>query len=429
VVREGRPGWGGPFSAALLAVLLSMGAPTPRASAAGEPGDRFRVVDAWARAAPASSARSVEGLALYLNQGMRDETEVARAAFTWIADNVAYDLAFGREWTAPDVVLEGGRAACYGYAALFKSLVEAMGLEGAIIIGHGKGRGYEPGQATTRAHDHMWNAVKIGGEWRLVDCTWGAGYVDDGGRFVRRFTDHYFLTPPEEFAYDHLPYGPRWQLVASPISNAEYVGRVNVKPPFFERGLRLVSHQSVRIETGSHLEVTIGAPPDTALTAALYERDRKLGREYTFAQREEKGFVVRATFPHRGSYVLQVFARPRNAVGEQYETALKYAVEARASAGSRAGFPEMYESFAARGCRVERPLSGELRAGTKVEFSLWAPGAEQVVAAKSSKAWWPLERRGDRFRGVVPAEGGELTVFARFPGKTRYEGLLKYVVR
>jgi hypothetical protein len=177
------------------------------------------------------------------------------------------------------------------------------------------------------------------------------------------------------------------------------------------------------------LEVTVGAPQDTAVTAALCQGGRQLAEEYTFTQREATGFVVRAAFPSRGSYLLRVFARQRDAVAQTYEAAVEYTVEARSGAGSGAAFPEVYDSFLARECRLERPLTREIPAGGKVQFALTAPGAEEVVVGRSDEVWWVLEKQGDRFSAEVLTERGEVTVFARFPGERRYEGLLKYVAR
>jgi len=418
----------------LLAALVVGG----RAAAGDEPG-RYVLVDARARAAPASCAMSVEGLATYLGQWVNDDAEKARAVFTWIAHNVAYDVSLRGKEQETSSVLRSRRATCSGYAGLFEELGEALGLEVEIIAGHGKGRGYEPGQGLDSTLDHAWNAVKTDGEWRLVDCTWGAGHIDEQGRFLRRFTDHYFLTPPEEFAYDHLPDDAKWQLLPTPISETEYLNRVHLKSLFFERGLWLVSHRAAGIQTGSSLQVTIGAPPDTVLTAALLaaaplagaprKDGRQLAKQYAFTQRERDGFVVRAVFPSPGSYLLRVFARRRAAIGEEYETALNYAVRALSGAGAEAGFPEVYDSFLARECRLERPLTRKIPAGEKVEFSVQVPGAEKVMVVRSEEAWWPLDKVGDRFSGEVVAEAGGLTVFAKFPGKRRYEGLLKYAVR
>lgn len=418
----------------LLAALIFGG----RAAARDERG-RYALVDARARAAPASCAMSVEALTTYLGQWVNDDAEKARAVFTWIAHNVAYDVSLRGKRQETSSVLRGRRATCSGYAALFEELAEALGLEVEIISGHGKGRGYEPGQGLNSAFEHAWNAVKIDGEWELVDCTWGAGFVDEQGRFVRRFTDHYFLTRPEKFVYDHFPDGPDWQLLHAPISKDEYVKRVHVKSLFFERGLWLVSHRAAGIQTGSSLQVTIGAPPDTVLTAALLaaaplagaprKDSRQLAKQYAFTQREHDGFVVRAVFPSPGSYLLRVFARRRAAIGEEYETALDYAVRALSGAGAEAGFPEVYDSFLTRECRLERPLTRKIPAGEKVEFALSVPRAEEVVVLRSEDAWSVLDKQGELFSGAVLVQPGRLRVFAKFAGMTKYEGLLEYVAR
>lgn len=412
-----------------LAVLVGMLVVLTGRPTAADTDARLAAIDARARAAPASSAMSVESLAAYLQQRTRDEREKARAAFTWIAHTIAYDGSLRNKAASAKTVLAQRRAACYGYAVLFEALVEAMGLEAEIVGGHGKGQGYEPGHGMESAQNHAWNAVKIGGRWGVVDCTWGAGHMDEQGRFVRRFTDHYFLTPPEEFVYDHFPDDARWQLMAGPISEGEYLNRVHVKPVFFERGLRLVSYERAGIRADSSLQVTIGAPRDTVVTAELYQAGRQLGTQYTFTQREAKGFVVRAVFPTRGSYLLRVFAREREAVGGKYEMALQYAVEAGAGAGKSAGFPEIYDTFLTRECRLAQPVTRGVPAGRKVQFALTVPGATEAVVVRTDGVWWVLDRRGDWFSGEVLTEAGDVTVFAKFRGSRRYDGLLKYVAR
>ena len=53
---------------------------------------------------------------------------------------------------------------------------------------------------------HAWNAVFLGGFWRLLDCTWGAGKVEEDGTFIKELNEHFFLTDPDELIYTHFPY-------------------------------------------------------------------------------------------------------------------------------------------------------------------------------------------------------------------------------
>lgn len=49
------------------------------------------------------------------------------------------------------------------------------GLHCVEIKGHSKSVGYEPGmQITPDTFQNTWNAVLIDGDWRLIQCNWGA---------------------------------------------------------------------------------------------------------------------------------------------------------------------------------------------------------------------------------------------------------------
>ena len=147
-------------------------------------------------------------------------------------------------------------------------------------------------QKTLLLYRHVWSAVKIAARWHLLDCTWCAGRVR-GGTFVKRFSTHHWLTPPHEFAVDHLPDAPSLQFLATPLSTAQFFMQVSVcvyicvhvcvfvrlklavardsqrcvaivrllQPPrsatFFTRGLQLLSHSTVAVTCGAVEVVTL----------------------------------------------------------------------------------------------------------------------------------------------------------------------------
>jgi len=413
----------------VICVVLVLGAGlAAMPAAADDTVDEFAAADAHALAAPESVATSVSALSAYLVESAQNDRDKARAIFRWITLNVAYDVSARADSRDAEIVLSRRRVICYGYAVLFKALAEASGLEAEVVIGHSKRSAPDLLEEPDARPNHAWNAVRISGEWQLVDSCWGAGYLDEHRRFVPSFNAHYFLTPPEVFVYDHFPLDPGRQLLDPPISEDEYLRRVHVRPPFFDCGLRLVSHQSAVIDADESLTVTIGAPAETLLTAALYLDGWDLQDGCTFAQRDADGVVVRARFPTAGAYVLRIFARRQDAPGNEYAWALDYAVRARSGAQSEGGFPRVYQSFLARNCRLDGALSRTLPAGEPVEFSLTVPGAEDVVVATGGSLR-RLPADGSRFTGEVPVSPGPVVVFARFAGGPAYEGLLQYTGR
>ena len=407
------------FGALAIALLMSAGV-------WADAGD-YAAIDRHARAAPPQAERSVAALARYLTEPAQDDSSRARVVFTWIATNISYDVS--RLGKTPDAssVLTERRAVCAGYAVLFKALAEAAGMEAVIIYGEARGRG--PGAARTSdgLFNHDWNAVKVEGEWRLVDCVWGAGHLDERSRFVRRFDEHYFLAPPELLIYDHLPKDQKWQLLPRPLSRQEFLRQVEVHPAFFDYQIRLLSHTQGRIEAGSRVTIAIGAPPEVNLMASLHRNNIELAEGHTFAQRTEAGYQIEAVFPKAGNYVLKVHARRQDSEEQGYDCALEYRVHATASDGS--SFPKMYLSFQEGNCVLGEPMSGVLPPNKPVRFKLTAPEAEDVLVFCDGSAERLARQNDGSFLGSPTLPPGEAIVFAKYPGQTKHLALLRYRVK
>jgi hypothetical protein len=126
--------------------------------------------------------------------------------------------------TGAQNTLKTRKGLCDGYSSLFYELAKSAGLDVRRIRGYSKGHYYYPGRKFDDVN-HEWVAVKIDGDWRLVDPTWGAGVIEDG-RFVKKFDGTYFLTPPAYFLFDHLPSDPNWQLVRDKMDLEEFEAQV-----------------------------------------------------------------------------------------------------------------------------------------------------------------------------------------------------------
>ncbi len=171
----------------------------------------------------------------------------ARAIFRWVTDNIAYDCRYfnktaykGKEpetfecnsddsldcvirknvWEMRYInhLLDSRKAVCQGYAMLFKKMCNIAGMESEVIPGYIRTEEYQIGSPGEL--DHAWNAVRINGNYYLVDATWAAGSCSkkDNGKlkeFHKHFDDYYWLTPADEFARDHYPEEPKWVLIAN----------------------------------------------------------------------------------------------------------------------------------------------------------------------------------------------------------------------
>jgi hypothetical protein len=195
----------------------------------------FSKIDRHARRTPAEVEEDIRKLTAYLIEPAQDETEKARALFSWITQRIQYDEEAsgpGQDRINQNLgdILRRKKAICQGYAELFAAMGRRAGLEVEVIDGYSKGT--VTASPRLNKPDHSWNAVRIEGEWHLLDATWGASLLQDGNAFASGGRNSYFLTPPLTFLQDHLPAMPMWQLIDCPIeAEAFRIGEIPTAAP------------------------------------------------------------------------------------------------------------------------------------------------------------------------------------------------------
>jgi hypothetical protein len=385
----------------------------------------YEEIDLHALNVPSSAEATVESLAAYLIEPAKNDREKARAIFRWITENIDYNVEvfFGGGTGAinSEDVLKSRNSVCYGYSDLFLSLAGEAGLQAVRISGYGKGYGYAPGKNFRGPANHAWNAVKINCSWYLVDCTWGAGYVSGEGKYMRKFDDRYFMTPPTQFIFSHFPEDACWQLLDEPLSKGKFEKLVYLESDFFNLGLNLVQRNGT-ISADKQINVSIFAPEDILMMAKLeYADGAAAGDGYTFCQRDGGRYDIYAQFPAAGSYILKAYAKRMDDSGK-YDSVLEYGINA--SSGGGAGFPMTFETFSETGAYLFGPLEGRLEAGSSYLFLIRVPGAKSVSVV-CGEEWTNLESRGDLFEGNATVSGDSVGVFGKFQGEG-WDGLVRY---
>ena len=111
-----------------------------------------------------------------------DDYEKLKYVHDWIADNTVYLKDETDYETEADGPVIYGTAICEGYAKAFMYFAQSLGYDCVCVIGDA-------------GVPHMWNMVKLDGQWYHVDVTW-----DDPGNRVR---DNYFLISDEQIGVNH----------------------------------------------------------------------------------------------------------------------------------------------------------------------------------------------------------------------------------
>ena len=342
----------------------------------------YRRIDERADDAPAESESSPEDLALYLSESAGNDEERARAIYRWIAANVEYDVGASISATyggrTAEEVLDERKGVCSDYSRLFERLCELSGLEAVVIRGFGKGYGYTVGSKIPNSSNHAWNAVRINGKWRLVDCTWGAGHLDPGAGFVQEFEEFYFLTPPEDMVWNHLPDDPAWQLLDEPMTREAFEGLVYAKPAFFRDDLTVDVLEGT-IDGDDGATVNLSTPRDVRIMANLLDEDgRELPSRFAQVRRSLEGASVRAACPGPGEYTLRIYSKRFGGEDQEegqnvYDWACDYRIEAGPDAPVQTGFPVVWDAFWDMGLDVLSHPQGLIETGPELKVTLSAP--------------------------------------------------------
>lgn len=243
----------------------------------------FLVLAARGRDAPESCASSLGGLVEYLVAPATSDPQRAWVLFSWVCHHVEYDVdglhgRAPRQSCQPHDVLKSRKSVCGGYASIYGNMAAEAGLVVREISGHARNSSRRVGQDVVRENvgAHAWNAVKLGEEWILVDCTWGAGTCTDTA-FEQAFRPHFFGPPPEQLAYTHYPRDAEWQLLKKTLTYADFIAQPIVcTSVFFEHRLCFVSSRSRRPEGFVNLDsstrvgsLQLRVPPDTFIMLTL----------------------------------------------------------------------------------------------------------------------------------------------------------------
>lgn len=171
---------------------------------------------------PADLSRSTTGIAKFINDNFKTDSEKIRAVFYWTATNINYDVP---NMLAPNQVettqqkientLKSKKGVCIHYAEVFNDISNKVGIKSRIIEGYTKQNGKVANLA------HAWCAAQIGDKWFVFDPTWGSGGVNNG-KFFKKLNNAFFKVEPSKMIASHMPFDYLWQFLNYPITNAEF---------------------------------------------------------------------------------------------------------------------------------------------------------------------------------------------------------------
>nr|KAG5698280.1 hypothetical protein BaRGS_016982 [Batillaria attramentaria] len=272
-----------------------------------------------------------------LTENLVTELEKVRAIYRWITvkDLNVMEFADNIDAESPMGLLRGIKFGTETYHVLFMRLCSYAGLHCVEIKGHSKSVGYEPGmKITPETFQNTWNAVLIAGDWRLIQCNWGARHLvlskdrEDKAKskdHIRyQYDEHYFLTDPDEFIQEFWPHDPKWQLLEIPITLEEFEALPFVRSIFFHYGMRFDGHKLAVVDADEKggCKISIKIPEEYENDLVFYYQlrfaDKDRLKDLTYKGSSLERFVFQTmvdntvTFsvhvPTPADYFLEIFA-------------------------------------------------------------------------------------------------------------------------
>lgn len=390
-----------------------------------EANTQFSVIDQNADKAPEYLKKSLPDLVNYLVRPAKNNIQKVRAIFRWISQNISYDMnAFFDQRLIeekPEKVIKQGKAVCGGYSRLFKHMCDIAGIKNEIVTGWSKGYG----EQLSGRPNHAWNAVKIKLRWYLLDVTWGSGYINSQGKYIKYFQDHYFLTDPKQMIYDHFPEDEYWQQLSKPLSRKQFKDLIFLRPAFFKTGLSLVDYKESTIEVTDTLIVSISAPLNTYISAQLIHKDQTLNDNYVFIQRLDDKYSIYVHFPEKNNYILRIFSK-EGQLEKKYNWACDYNIHVLNRINDYP-FTKQYATFFDLNCYIYQPLDFYLNSDKNQRFKIRVKNATEVALLMNNKVY-PFKKAMDIYTLNMPLQPGPVHIIARTDMTNHYQFLLDYKV-
>jgi len=265
---------------------------------------------------PAAAETSIESVALYIVEHEPDPVQRMKALHDYVADRVAYDVPAYRTHVYPPQdaksVFERRTAVCAGSAALLAELGRAAGIEIVVVVGDAR-----DSDGLFDGNGHAWNAFNLADRWYLADPTWDAGSVD-GDTFTKEYESSYFMTPPEVFASSHMPDDPKWQLLATPLSQGDFIRQPHLKPTLAALGVRLLEPQRAQstAQVGEALTLRFDNPHGFEIVGSV----RALAGDSSIARcdNEADRSSMSCTLPAAGRHQVVLFGPGGEHLGQLY---------------------------------------------------------------------------------------------------------------
>ncbi|HBE19286.1 MAG TPA: hypothetical protein DEG17_20795 [Cyanobacteria bacterium UBA11149] len=235
--------------------------------------------------------KSIKSVAEYIDKKEPNPYLKIKALHDYVISRVTYDLDVLKTGRRPrqdaQTVFLTHKGVCEGYANLFKALGQAIGIDVVYILGKIR-QDLAPVDVIPENirllksnydwTNHAWNAVKVEGNWQLVDTTW-----DDtnSGNSAESYHGNYLMLPPKAMIMSHLPQQEDWQLLHKVETDTSFEKQPILAPQFFAENLTIVSPTEYQTTIEKTAIIDIILPPNyPKKIVAMFSRIKEKETEF-----------------------------------------------------------------------------------------------------------------------------------------------------
>ncbi len=197
--------------------------------------------------------RFLPELVAHLTRDTTDPFVKAKRIHDWITDNIAYDtdLLLGLSDEGSRKVHELiplRRTTCGGFGGTFAEMARLAGLEVQTVTGNSRTCWIKKAGRDCR---HVWNAVRIGGKWYVIDSTADGRMSFKFGKFSakRRYSDKNLFLHPAAKLLVNFPLKDDQQFVDPRLTREEFERKPRVSLVYFKYRMKYTAESAARFTT------------------------------------------------------------------------------------------------------------------------------------------------------------------------------------
>ena len=201
----------------------------------------FTAIDEYVKKLGKLDTLTMGTISSIVTKPFEDKEEKARAIYSWIANNIEYDVKMAKSGNvnknSPTEVLQYRKAVGIGFASLFQDMCSSADIRCLTADGYLKNSAEQIGESDVEIN-HSWAVVQLGKspeEWYYVDPALASGTTDAAMKtFTPAYTNAYFFPDKKRFNWQHFPDNEAWKLGEAPKTKKDFYALPVIKTAAYE---------------------------------------------------------------------------------------------------------------------------------------------------------------------------------------------------